>query len=142
MSAQPGSAAERIDLVLLDVGGPIYDDATYRDALLRATRELAAEEGGSVDEDEFQRVYDERRQAQSGSLRTAIAERFLTPEDRQRLSERAERYWVYPPSALYSDVLPALRELAGRYTLAIVANQRGVVVDALRRDGVAEHIDV
>ena len=90
MSAQPGSAAERIDLVLLDVGGPIYDDATYRDALLRATRELAAEEGRSVDEDEFQQVYDERRQAQGGSLRTAIAERFLTPEDRQRLSERAE----------------------------------------------------
>ncbi|GAA4834565.1 HAD family hydrolase [Saccharopolyspora rosea] len=142
MSAQPGSAAERIDLVLLDVGGPIYDDATYRDALLRATRELAAEEGRSVDEDEFQQVYDERRQAQGGSLRTAIAERFLTPEDRQRLSERAERYWVYPPSALYSDVLPTLRELSGRYTLAIVANQRGVVVDALRRDGVADHIDV
>ncbi|GAA0526371.1 hypothetical protein GCM10011581_13300 [Saccharopolyspora subtropica] len=136
------SGADRIDLVLLDVGGPIYDDATYRDALLRAATELAAEDGRTVDEAEFQRVYDERRQAQSGSLRTAIAGRFLTPEDRQRLSDRAERYWEYPPSALYTDVLPTLRQLAGRYKIAIVANQRAVVVDALRRDGVADHIDI
>ncbi|MGP4015575.1 HAD family hydrolase [Saccharopolyspora sp. 5N708] len=136
------SGADRIDLVLLDVGGPIYDDAAYRDALLRAVRELAAEDGRSVDEAEFQQVYDERRQAQGGSLRTAIAERFLTVNDRQRLSERAERYWEYPPSALHADVLPTLRQLAGRYKLAIVANQRAVVVDALRRDGVADYIDV
>ncbi|MCI2419072.1 HAD family hydrolase [Saccharopolyspora sp. K220] len=144
MPAQPrsNSGADRIDLVLLDVGGPIYDDTAYRDALLRAARELAAEDGRNVDEAEFQQVYDERRQAQGGSLRTAIAERFLTAQDRQRLSERAERYWEYPPSALHSDVLPTLRQLAGRYKLAIVANQRAVVVEALRRDGVADYIDI
>ncbi|MEV6232179.1 HAD family hydrolase [Saccharopolyspora shandongensis] len=138
----PGSEDDRIELVLLDVGGPIYDDKAYRDALLRAARELAAEDGRSVDEAEFQQVYDERRQAQGGSLRTAVAERFLTAQDRQRLSDRAERYWEYPPSALHADVLPTLRELAGRYKLAVVANQRAVVVDALRRDGVADFIDI
>lgn len=139
-TTEPGSG--RIDLVLLDVGGPVYDDRAYRDALLRAVRELAAEDGREVDEAEFQQVYDERRQAQGGSLRTAVAERFLTAQDRQRLSERAERYWEYPPSALHDDVLPTLRRLAGRYTIAIVANQRAVVVDALRRDGVADFVDV
>jgi HAD superfamily hydrolase (TIGR01509 family) len=133
---------ERIDLVLLDVGGPIYDDAAYRDALLRATRELAAENGGQVEDSAFLRLYDDCRQSQRGSLRTAVAERFLTADDRQRLSDRADSHWVYPPSALYADVLPALRELRGRYKIAVVANQRAVVVDALRRDGVADFIDV
>ncbi|WP_370591350.1 HAD family hydrolase [Saccharopolyspora montiporae] len=142
MPDQPQDAADRIELVLLDVGGPIYDDAAYRDALLAAVRELVAENGGAVDDDEFQRIYDERRQAQGGSLRTAVAERFLTAQDRQRLSDRAESYWEYPPTALHPDVLPALRQLAGRFRIAIVANQRAVVVDALRRDGVAAHVDI
>ncbi|GAA0535282.1 putative hydrolase of the HAD superfamily [Saccharopolyspora erythraea NRRL 2338] len=141
IAGQDAGRGAPIELVLLDVGGPIYDDATYRDALWRATRELVAERGGEVTEDEFQRVYDERRQAQSGSLRTAVAERFLEPGDRQRLSDLADAYWVYPPSALHPDVLPVLRELSGRYALAVVANQRAVVVDALRRDGVAGFID-
>lgn len=154
----------RIDLVLLDVGGPIYDDGAYRDALLRATRELVAErqeqagrgsavsseaqvqdaqvQEAPVQEAEFQEVYDRQRQAQAGSLRTAVAEHFLSPDDRAELSERAKSYWFYPPSALHDDVLPALRELAAQHRIAVVANQRSLVVDALRRDGVAEHVDV
>lgn len=135
------AAGTRIDLVLLDVGGPIYDDSWYRDALLRATCELVAEEGGVLAESEFQRVYDARRQSQSGSLRTAIAEHFLGAGDRQRLSDRAESYWFYPPSALHPDVLPAVRELSERYRIALVANQRALVVDSLRRDGVADYVD-
>ncbi len=131
----------RVELVLLDVGGPIYDDSWYREALLRATCELVAENGGVLVEAEFQRVYDARRQAQSGSLRTAIAEHFLGTGQRERLSDRAESYWFYPPAALHPDVLPALRELSERYRLAVVANQRAVVLDALRRDGVAGFID-
>ncbi|MGW1680739.1 HAD family hydrolase [Saccharopolyspora sp. NPDC002376] len=138
----PESGTGRIDLVLLDVGGPVYDDSAYRDALLRAARELAAEDGREIDEAEFQQVYDERRQAQGGSLRTAVAERFLTAQDRQRLSERAEQYWEYPVSALHDDVLPTLEQLTGRYKIAIVANQRAVVVDALTRDGVSDFVDI
>lgn len=132
----------RIELVLLDVGGPIYDDAAYRDALLRATRELAAERGNQVSEADFLRVYDEQRQAQQGSLRTTVAERLLSAGDRQALSDRAREYWLYPPSALYEDVVPALRRLAGRYRIAVVANQRSVVRQALQRDGVADHVDI
>ncbi|MCX2733580.1 HAD family hydrolase [Saccharopolyspora sp. NFXS83] len=137
----PAAPGERIELVLLDVGGPIYDDSWYREALLRATCELVAENGGVLLEADFQRVYDARRQSQEGSLRTAMAERFLREGDRQRLSDRAESYWFYPPSALQPDVLPALRELSERYKIAVVANQRALVVDALRRDGVASFID-
>ena len=145
-----GPAAARIDLVLLDVGGPVYDDGAYRDALLRATRELVAERqerpagsgSAAFSETEFQEVYDRQRQAQGGSLRTAVAEHFLAPEDRAELSERAKSYWFYPPSALHGDVLPTLRELRAHHRIAVVANQRSLVVDALRRDGVAEHVDV
>lgn len=149
-----GTTPRRNGLVLLDVGGPIYDDAAYRDALLRATRELVAERAGVpagaagptgaelLSESEFQEVYDRQRQAQAGSLRTAVAEHFLTPQDRGELSERANSYWVYPPSALYPDVLPALREIATSHRVAVVANQRSLVLDALRRDGVAEHVDI
>lgn len=132
----------RIDLVLLDVGGPVYDDAAYRDALWRATRELAAERGTRIDQGEFRRVYDAQRQRQQGSLRTAVAERFLTPAHRPQLSELAESYWVYPSSALYPDVLPTLREIRRSCRIAVVANQRAVVAEALERDGVADHIDV
>ncbi|MDA3625774.1 HAD family hydrolase [Saccharopolyspora sp. WRP15-2] len=143
MPLQPTeSGTGRIDLVLLDDGGPVYDDSAYRDALLRAARDLAAVDGREIDEAEFQQVYDERRQAQGGSLRTAVAERFLTAQDRQRLSERAEQYWEYPVSALHDDVLPTLQKLAGRYKIAIVANQRAVVVDALSRDGVSDFVDI
>lgn len=134
--------AERIDLVLLDVGGPIYDDVAYRDALLRAAQELAAEDDRSIDEAEFQRVYDDHRQQQGGSLRSKIAQRFFTPEHRGRLSDLAERYWEYPASCLYDDVLPALRRIAERHRIALVANQRTEVLNALRRDGVAEHVDI
>ncbi|MQA08559.1 MAG: HAD hydrolase-like protein [Pseudonocardiaceae bacterium] len=129
----------RVDLVLLDVGGPIYDDVHYFAALRRATEELAPDR---FDRAEFTAVYDAHRQRQGGSLRTAITERFLRPRDRQWLSDLASKYWEYPPSALYPDVLPALREIAPRYRIAVVANQRAVVTDALRRDGVADFVDV
>lgn len=142
-SRPPADApAGRIELVLLDVGGPIYDDATYREALLRATQELAVERGHRVSEADFLRVYDEQRQAQRGSLRTAVAERLLDAGARQALSDRARQYWLYPPSALHEDVVPALRQLAGRYRIAVVANQRSVVRQALQRDGVADFVDV
>lgn len=138
----PTTPPEPIELVLLDVGGPIYDDIAYRDALLRAAQELAEQDGRTVDEVEFQRVYDEHRQQQGGSLRSKIAQRFFTPEHRQSLSELAQRHWEYPPSCLFDDVLPALGKLAGSYRIALVANQRTAVVQALRRDGIAEHVDV
>lgn len=138
----PTTPAEPIDLVLLDVGGPIYDDIAYRDALLRAAQELAEQDGRTIEEAEFQRVYDEHRQQQAGSLRSKIAHRFLTPEHRQSLSDLAHRYWEYPPACLFDDVLPVLRKLAAVYRIALVANQRTEVVEALRRDGIAEHVDI
>ena len=144
MADGPGAAAsgprsaQPIELVLLDVGGPIYDDACYARALLRATRELA----GDIDEEEFRAVYDAQRQAQDGGLRSAMARRFLPPGGREALSALTETYWEYPPEALHADVRPALQALSPRYRLGVVANQRERVLEALRRDGLDGFFDV
>src|SRR5438128_1667016 len=52
-----------IDMVMVDVGGGVYDDDAFAQALLRAARELA---GGELDEREFWKIYD----AQQVGIRT------------------------------------------------------------------------
>jgi putative hydrolase of the HAD superfamily len=133
------AAAEPVELVLLDVGGPVYDDACYASALRRAAGELA---GAPIDEAAFAAVYEKQRRAQRGGLRTAVARAFVPGEDRAALSALAARYWEYPAGALHADVVPALDVLADRYRLALVANQRAHVMEALRRDGLADRFDV
>jgi len=127
-----------IEIVFLDVGGPIYDDVWFARALRDALRELGAEVG----EDEFWQEYDRARQAQAG-MRRAFAARFLGPgADLAELSARAKRHWRYPPEALHADVRPCLERLAGRYRLGVLANQPDATRAALERDGVGRYIDV
>jgi putative hydrolase of the HAD superfamily len=134
----------RLRAVFLDVGGPVYDDANYVAAVLRALDELRAEQGrGPVDRGTVTRVYDGVRARQGGSLRTALATELLgDPELRGELHERTRRHWTHPPGTLYPDVLPLLQALAGRVAIGVLANQEAGVVDALTRDGVAPFIDV
>ncbi|MBV8377795.1 MAG: MFS transporter [Verrucomicrobia bacterium] len=120
-----------VDLVLFDLGGTIYDDSTYTRALLRAVHDI----NPSIQEHEFWAVYDEERMRASGSLRTAIANHFVPNRDRERLTTLAKRYWEYPASALYPDVKPALKALAGQFKLGLVANSGEAALKALRRDG-------
>lgn len=134
-AVRPGSVRP-VHLVLLDVGGPIYDDSSYARALLAGLRDLA----GPVDEADFRVIYDRQRQQQSGSLRQALTDHFLGGGDRVALATAAARYWQYGPEDLHDDVLPALRALAGRYRLAVVANQRSLIRLALERDGIAPFI--
>jgi FMN phosphatase YigB (HAD superfamily) len=120
--------------VFLDVGGPIYDDANYLAAVIRALDELRAGQGrGPVDRAAVTRIYDAVRARQGGSLRTALATELL---------ERTRRHWIHPPGTLYPDVLPLLRALAGRVAIGVLANQERGVVDSLTRDGVAPFVDV
>jgi putative hydrolase of the HAD superfamily len=123
-----------IELVLLDLGGTIYDDSTYTKALLRAVREI----NPSVQEHEFWAVYDTERMRASGSLRTAIANNFVPNRDRAMLTALAKRYWEYPASALYPDVKPALQALGQHVKLGLVANSGEAALKALRRDGLHE----
>lgn len=130
--------------VFCDVGGPIYDDENFVDAVLTALDELRLADGRSaVDRDEFRAVYDRSRAAQGGSLRTALAETFLGGRDRRgELHELTKSYWVHPAGTMYADVLPFIRSLEGRVRFGVLANQEAGVVQALERDGVAPLVDV
>ena len=59
-----------VDLILFDVGGTIYDDNTYAQALRQAVHEIDP----AVTDELFWAAYDAQRERGSGSLRTALAE--------------------------------------------------------------------
>src|SRR3990172_6037331 len=110
-----------LEVVFLDIGGVMYDDAVYSDALLRALRDL----GADVSDEAFEREYERCRELQRGSFRRRLAGVFLgggvEREDLTReVRERAARYWSYPPEALESDVITCLEELHGRYRLGVL----------------------
>lgn len=134
--------------VFLDVGGPIYDDENFVVAALGGLDELRAERGGPpVDRAAFRTIYDRVRAAQSGSLRTALAAELLgDPALRDELHARIAPRWVHPAGTLHADVLPFLAELrergGDRIRIGVLANQEAATVEALRRDGVADFIDV
>jgi FMN phosphatase YigB (HAD superfamily) len=130
-----GTRTDGIDLVMLDVGGTIYDDDCIAQALLRATRELA---GPRFDEQAFWHLYDEGRQAQT-ALRVPVAEHFGL--DSEELWAREATHVEYPPSALYADVKPTLDLLATRYKLG-VASQSDATTEAMRRDGLLDYFAV
>jgi MIP family channel proteins/HAD superfamily hydrolase (TIGR01509 family) len=125
-----------IELVTFDMGGSLYDDDGWAQALKQAVGELA---GDRFDEQGFWEEYDRQRERQ-GDLRTAMADRFGV--DRGQIHELAGRYLNYTPNHLYPEVVPTLRALAGRYKLAVIANQDERVLEALRRDGLFDLFDV
>jgi putative hydrolase of the HAD superfamily len=133
-----------IRAVFFDVGGPIYDDQNFVVAVLRALDDMRAEQGADpVDRTVFGEIYGEIRERQGGSLRTALATRLLGSADlRRELHERTRAYWVHPEGSMYDDVTPLLEQLHGRVTTGVLANQEAPVVDALRRDGLGDLIDV
>ena len=128
-----------IEVVFLDIGGVLYSDRVYRDALLSALREIRPEIAGRA----FSEAYDACRRDQAGSFKERLARIFLGPDaDVGDVERRAARYWRYPPSALEPDAVPSLERLHGRYRLGVVANQPSVVREAMRRDGVDRFFDV
>lgn len=132
-----------VEAVFFDVGGPLYPDSSFVDAVLRALDELRAERGlGPADRDRFRQIYDELRSHQSGSLRGTLATAFLEPDAREALHERTRAYWWHPPGTLYPDVLPLLERLHGHVRVGVLANQERAAVDALERDGVAPYVQV
>lgn len=138
------SLPDRIDAVFFDIGGPLYDDADFTRAVLRALDEIRAERGrGPADRARFRTLYDKVRARQGGSLRGALSEEFLAGwHERPLLHERTRAYWTHAPGSLHADVPGCLRALHGRVRTGVVANQEAGVVDALRRDEVAGLIDV
>ncbi|MGW7544025.1 HAD-IA family hydrolase [Streptomyces sp. NPDC054770] len=120
-----------VDAVLFDIGGTIYDDERYVQALYRAVTELA----GNVDEAEFWALYDAERESGGRLLRTAFARRFVPGGDGALLHRHVVEHWEYPVEALYPDVWPVLPALVRQYRLGIVSLSPPQVREALRRDG-------
>lgn len=124
--------AVSLEVVFLDIGGVIYDDRTYRGAVLRGLRDL----GATVTEDEYDVAYEELRRAQDGSFRDALAERFLDGRvGREVVTRAVAPHWSNPPDALHEDVRPCLEGLvAAGYRLGVIANQPSEVRRAMVRD--------
>ena len=135
---------ERIDVVFCDVGGPIYSDDSVTVAIRRALDEIRAEQGRPpVDPGEFQHLYDAMRTAQSGGFRATVARELLGDAALTReLHERTAPWWTHPEGTAYADALPMFRALHGHVVTGVVANQEAATVEALRRDGFGDVIDV
>ncbi|WP_187645786.1 HAD-IA family hydrolase [Streptomyces sp. TRM49041] len=128
-----GTEGGPVEAVVFDIGGSIYDDERFVEALYRAVHELAGEE---FDEHAFWSLYEAEREGGAG-LRTAFARRFLRDGDVGLLRSHIAKHWAYPVESLYPDVAPVLRALAHDYRLGILSNSPPQVRDALRRDGLA-----
>lgn len=128
-----------LEVVFFDVGGVMYSDRVYRDALLSALREVRPDLPGRA----FAEVYDGCRRDQAGSFKERLARTFLGPDaDVSDVERRASRYWRYPASALEDDVVACLDRIGGRYRLGVLANQPSAVRDAMRRDKIDRFFDV
>lgn len=134
-----GPEAMTIEMVFLDIGGVLYDDTVYARAWHRALRDA----GARFTDAEFDEEYGRARTEQSGSFRRRLIARFLPEGDLRELETLAARYWHYPPSALYDDVVPCLEKLRDSgYRLGVIANQPGNVRSAMRRDALERFFDV
>jgi putative hydrolase of the HAD superfamily len=123
-----------VEAVIFDVGGPIYDDRVYADALLAGLKQL----GATVSADVFDAEYERCRREQAG-FTGSLAERFGVR--REALTRAAAPSWHYPPKALFPDARNVLSQLAGRYRVGVLGNQPRTARLAFERDGIAPHID-
>jgi HAD superfamily hydrolase (TIGR01549 family) len=128
-----------IEMVFLDIGGVMYDDSVYARSWMRALRESGAE----FTDEAFKAEYAAARAAQSESFRRRLTRRFLGSDaELDAIEARAARYWAYPATALYGDVVPCLETLAARYRLGVIANQPSSVRAAMERDGLTRFFEV
>lgn len=133
-----------LDAVFIDVGGPIYHDDTFVDAVTLALDDILADRAQPpVDRTRVRMIYDRIRVDQGGSFRTALATEVLGDVSlRGELHARTEPYWRHPVGSLYPDVLPFLESLKGVVQVGVLANQEASVIEALQRDGVGGLIDI
>lgn len=129
----------RIEMVFFDIGGVMYDDTVYARSWMKALRES----GAVFTDEEFEREYVDARAAQSGSFRRRLTRTFLGEDaELAPVEARAAKYWAYPPTAIYPDVIPCLEALIDHYRLGIIANQPSSVRAAMDRDGLSPYFEV
>ena len=130
--------SSHLEVVFLDVGGPLYRDGPYYEALLRAIREERPEADPEAFWEEFQAC----RRDQRGPFTRRLVGLFLPEERHGDVVARGRELWQYPPDALQPDVHDALPELAARYRLGVLANQQAWIREAMARDGIDRFFEV
>jgi putative hydrolase of the HAD superfamily len=127
-----------VDVVFLDVGGPIYGDRPYYEALLRAIKEVRPD----ADEAAFWAEFQAARRDQRGPFTERLGRLFLEEDDLPKVVQRGRELWHYRPEDLQPDVRDALETLHERYRLGVLANQQPWIREALARDGLGGYFDV
>jgi HAD superfamily hydrolase (TIGR01549 family) len=130
--------ASRLDVVFLDVCGPLYGDKPYYRALLEAIRE----ERPDADPDLFWAEFEACRRDQRGPFTGRLVTLFLPEARHEEVAARGREMWQYPPESLQPDVHPALEALASRYRLGVLANQQAWIRDTMARDGIAGFFEI
>lgn len=130
--------SSHLDVVFLDVGGPIYGDKPYYQGLWRAIAEVRPD----ASEVEFWAEFEEARREQRGPFTTRLVRRFVTEEQTPAVVDRGRELWHYTPEDLQPDVLEALEALSRAYRLGILANQEPWIREVLARDGLDGFFEV
>lgn len=128
----------RLEVVFLDVGGPIYGDRPYYEGLLAAIKEIRPH----ASEEEFWAEFQAARRDQRGPFTRRLAGRFVADDEIATVTDRGRELWNYAPEDLQPDVPEALDALAGRYRLGILANQEPWIRQVLGRDGLDRYFEV
>jgi HAD superfamily hydrolase (TIGR01509 family) len=127
-----------LDVVFLDVGGPIYSDRPYYEALLAAIHEVRPDASDAEFWDEFEAC----RRDQRGPFTERLALRFVEDVDLPVVLRRRTELWRYPPDALQPDAHSALAALAREYRLGVLANQERWIRDTMARDGIDRYFEL
>ena len=127
-----------LDVLFLDVGGPIYGDRPYYEGLFAAIRERRPD----ASEEEFWAEFQACRRDQRGPFTKRLTLRFLPEDEYEDVVDRGRELWRYPPESLQPDVVEMLPVLAAEYRLGILANQERWIRDTMRRDGIDRYFDV
>ena len=131
-----------IEWVFLDVGGVLFSDDSYFDALYSAI----AEASPGTTRDAYDEKFRALRIAQSEPFTEALVSTFVPdPTLHKSVRTTADERWEahgYRPSELYPEVPETLRTLSARYKLACITNHFSWVRDRARDAGFADLVSV
>jgi putative hydrolase of the HAD superfamily len=131
-----------ITWVFLDVGGPLFSDASYFSALFDAIRERVPD----ATREAFDRRFAELRAAQNESFSDALVAAFIPdPAVHSTVRKRADTSWErvgYALDELFPDARDAVEAVAKRYRLACITNHYSWVRDRADAAGFGQFVDV
>ncbi len=128
--------------LFLDVGGPLFSDASYFTSLYEAIAEVAP----AVTRKQFDVAFDALRAGQSEGFTEALVSAFVPDAGAHAaVRRRADAMWErtgYGPDEVFPDVVDTLKLLARRFRLACITNHFSWVRDRAIAAGFGDLVDV